>query len=202
MPKLYLVAPAQAGSSQTQSMMADVLDAFDIACVRIPMTDASEEDLRRAVDVLRPVCHERDVPLLITDHYRLASSLGLDGVHLRDGARNVRAARKLLPEGSIIGAHARASRHDGMLAAENGADYIAFGPLSPSSLGDGIIAEPDLFAWWSDMIEIPVVAEGGITPQIAADICGITDFVALGEELWSHPAGPAAALQAFIEQMH
>ena len=41
------------------------------------------------------------------------------------------------------------------------------------------------------MIEVPVVAEGGITPEVAAALAGAVDFVALGDELWSAPDGPA-----------
>jgi thiamine-phosphate pyrophosphorylase len=49
-----------------------------------------------------------------------------------------------------------------MAAGENGADYIAFSPVGDMGLGDDIRAERDLFAWWSEMIELPVVAEGGL----------------------------------------
>ena len=85
--------------------------------------------MARAADALRPVAHARDVPLVVADHFRLAGRLGLDGVHLADGARQVREARKALGADAIVGAFARASRHDGLTAAEIGADYVAFGPV-------------------------------------------------------------------------
>ena len=85
--------------------------------------------MARAADALRPVAHARDVPLVVADHFRLAARLGLDGVHLSDGARQVRAARKALGKDAIVGAFARASRHDGLTAAEIGADYVSFGPV-------------------------------------------------------------------------
>ena len=110
------------------------------------------------------------MPLVVADHFRLAPRLGLDGVHLTDGARQVRAARKALGADAIVGAFARASRHDGMTAAEIGADYVSFGPVGATGLGDGSVAPLDLFAWWSEMIEVPVVAEGGLTPALAADL--------------------------------
>ena len=40
-----------------------------------------------------------------------------------------------------------------------------------------------------------MVAEGGISPEVAAELAGAVDFVALGDELWSAPQGPAAALR-------
>jgi thiamine-phosphate pyrophosphorylase len=47
------------------------------------------------------------------------------------------------------------------------------------------------------MIEVPVVAEGGLTPALARALAGTADFLALGDELWSAPEGPAAALAVF-----
>jgi thiamine-phosphate pyrophosphorylase len=63
------------------------------------------------------------------------------------------------------------------------------------------VAPPELFAWWSEMIEVPVVAEGGIDPGVAATLAGAVDFVALGDELWSAPEGEAAALAAIVARL-
>ncbi|HPG21347.1 MAG TPA: thiamine phosphate synthase [Amaricoccus sp.] len=198
---LYLVTPAQPSLGELPDALGAALDAVPVACVRLALARTTEEDLMRAADTLRPVCHARDVPLVLTDHFRLVTRLGLDGVHLGDGARQIRAARKELGADAIVGAHARASRHDGMTAAEIGADYVAFGPLTQSSLGDGTLAPLELFAWWSEMIEVPVVAEGGLTLDLAADLAGIADFIALGDEIWNAPEGPVAALRSYAERL-
>jgi thiamine-phosphate pyrophosphorylase len=195
--RLYLVVPAGPSLSEVAEVAGRLLDAHDIACVRIAAGNASEEELSRAADTFRPVAHARDVPVLMSDHYRLVTPLGLDGVHLNDGARHVRAARKALAKEAIVGAFAHTSRHEGMTAGEIGADYVSFGPLTQSSLGDGRLAPFELFQWWSEMIELPVVAEGGLTPQVFADLSAVTDFICLGEELWSHPEGPEAAMAEF-----
>ena len=199
--RIYLITPPSLGLADFPDRLGRLLDGFEIACVRLALPGAAEEALARAADTLRPVCHARDVPLVIAEHFRLAGRLGLDGVHLGDGARQVRAARAALGADAIVGAHARASRHDGMTAAEIGADYVSFGPLSASGLGDGTLATPELFEWWSEMIEVPVVAEGGITLDLAAELAGSADFLALGEELWSAPEGARAALGAFLARL-
>jgi thiamine-phosphate pyrophosphorylase len=51
------------------------------------------------------------------------------------------------------------------------------------------------------MIEVPLVAEGGLTPDLAEDLAQTADFVALGEELWAHPEGPETALKAFSNRL-
>ena len=82
--------------------------------------------------------------------------------------------------------------------AEAGADYIAFGPVSGAGLGDGTVAERDLFAWWSEMIEIPVVAEGGLDVSRIAQLTPYTDFFGIGEEIWSTDE-PVTRLGELIE---
>ncbi|CAN5805877.1 thiamine phosphate synthase [soil metagenome] len=196
-PRLYLVTPLVL-SAPFERELAGLLDAFDIACLRLSLAGTAPDAIRRAAGPLRALCHARDVSMVIADHYRLAPELGLDGVHLLDGARSVRAARQHLGPEAIVGAFARASRHEGMTAAEIGADYVGFGPVAASPLGGGAIAGPDLFAWWSQMIETPVIAEGGLTPELAATLAGSADFIALGDELWSHPDGARAALAAIV----
>ena len=96
---------------------------------------------------------------------------------------------------AIVGAFAGTSRHDGMTAAEIGADYVSFGPLAAGGLGDGGEAPLDLFQWWSEMIEVPVVAEGALDPELVEKLLPVADFVAIGPEIWSD-SDPVAALKA------
>ena len=85
---------------------------------------------------------------------------------------------------AIVGAFCGISKHNGITAGEAGADYISFGPLSNTTLKDGTIANPDLFMWWSTMIEIPVISEGGLNKEVVHDLENATDFLAFGNEIW------------------
>lgn len=183
-PQIYLVTPPQFELSEFPDRLAGVLDTHEIACLRMGLATTDEDRVARAADALREVAHARDVPLVIETHVQLVERLGLDGVHLSDGARSVRKVRKALGADAIIGACCGASRHDGMNAGEAGADYVSFGPVGDSALGDGTRAEPALFAWWSEMIELPVVAEGALDEALIAALAPVTDFFALGEEIW------------------
>ncbi len=191
-PQLYLITPVGAAASTLGPMLADAMDRFPVACLRIPGA-GSEEELGRIADLAREIAHARDVAVVIEDHVQLAQRHGLDGVHLTDGPRGVRYARKELGQDAIVGVFCGASRHDGMNAAEAGADYVSFGPCGSSALGHGEVAPLDLFQWWSEMIEIPVVAEGALTPALIGQLAPMTDFIALGAEIWSEP-DPVATL--------
>ncbi len=192
-PQLYLLTPPEFELSTFPTALARVLDATDVACLRLTLATTDEDRILRAADACREVAHARDVPIVIADHVLMVERLGLDGVHLGDGARRMRKTRTDLGQDAIIGAYCTDSRHEGMTAGEHGADYISFGPAGHSTLGDGTRAERDLFAWWTEMIEVPVVAEGALDEEIIRDLAPVTDFFAIGEEIWRHD-DPVAAL--------
>jgi thiamine-phosphate pyrophosphorylase len=196
-PQIYLITPPAFTLEVFPDRLAAVLDAVDIACIRLGLATKDEDQIARAADALREIAHARDVAIVIDTHIRLAERHGLDGVHLPDGARNIRKARKDLGDDAIVGAFCGVSRHEGINAAEAGGDYVAFGPAGDTALGDGSQATDDLFSWWSEMIEVPVVAEGALTAARIATLAPITDFFAIGEEIWQ-AEDAVAALRALI----
>ena len=194
-PQLYLVTPPAFETAVFAPRLAACLDTVAVGCVRLALAGRDEDAISRAADALREICHARDVALVIETHARLAARLGLDGVHLTDGPRSLRAVRKDLGEDAIVGTFCAASRHDGMTAAEVGADYVSFGPVTATAFGTAEPAPQDLFEWWSEMIEVPVVAEGGLDEGRVRALAPFTDFFAFGDELWTTP-DPAATLRA------
>ena len=199
-PRLYLITPPEFELSRFPDQLAEVLDATEVACLRLALSTHDEDRLCRAADACREVTTARDVALVIDTHFVLAERLGLDGVHLTDGARSVRKARKALGPDAIVGSFCGTSRHEGMNAGESGADYISFGPAGLSTLGDGIQAEPELFDWWSQMIELPVVAEGALDADTIRTLAPFTDFFGLGTEIWNSDT-PRDALQPLLDAM-
>ncbi len=198
-PQIYLVTPPELDLDVFPTRLAKVLDSAEVACLRMALATRDEDKILRAGDALREVAHARDVPLVIETHVLMVERLGLDGVHLTDGARSVRTVRKDLGADAIVGAFCGASRHEGIGAGEAGADYVALGPVG-GSLGSGALADQDLFGWWSEMIEIPVVAEAGLDEALIRTLAPMTDFFAIGEEIWRQDDA-AAALKKLIAAM-
>ena len=199
-PQIYLITPPEFELSTFPDTLARCLDTTEIACVRLSLATRDEDRIARAADALRELTHERDIALVMDSHMLLVERLGLDGVHLTDAARSVKKVRKDLGEDAIVGAFCHNSRHDGMTAGELGADYVSFGPVGISPLGDGRQAEAELFEWWSMMIEVPVVAEGVLDEGLIRSIAPHTDFFGLGDEIWGTDA-PADSLKAFAAAM-
>jgi thiamine-phosphate pyrophosphorylase len=199
-PQIYLITPPEIDLDIFPDRMARVLDAHEVACVRLALATRDEDRLGRAADAVREVAHARDVAVVIEAHLRMVERHGLDGVHLTDGARSVRKVRADLGGDAIVGAYCGVSKHDGMTAAEIGADYVSFGPVGRTALGTGEAAPFALFEWWSEVIEVPVVAEGALDEALVATLSPVTDFFGIGEEVWRE-ADAGAALGRLIAAM-
>ena len=199
-PQICLITPPTIVLSSFPDQLSRVLDRAEIACIRLALAGNDEDTIARGTDACREVAHAHDVAIVVSNHVLLAQRLGLDGVHLDDGARSVRAARKELGADAIIGSFCGASRHDGITAGEAGADYVAFGPVGNAALGNGTRAQKDLFQWWSEIIEVPVVAEGGMTADLVHELSPCIDFFGVGHEIWSQE-NPLDALNALISTM-
>ena len=195
LPQIYLVTPSILDLETYPVQLAQILDTVDIACLRLGLSSTDEDEIARTADALRDVAHARDIMLVIERHALMVDRLGLDGVHLMDGGRNLRQLRKDMGNDIILGAFCNTSRHEGIGAGEAGADYVSFGPVVASTLGDGNQVDPELLSWWSEMIEVPVVVEGGLTQSIIRNLSNKVDFFAIGPEIWS-TEDPLASLQA------
>ena len=196
-PQIYIITPHNADLSFYSETLAPLMDTHPMACVRLGLASEDESTISRHADQLRETAHARDVSAVINTHYRLVDALGLDGVHRVDAAKSVREIRDELGADAIIGTHCGTSRHAGMNAGEASADYVCFGPVTQTALGDGAIAEFETFEWWSQMVELPVVAEGNITLEIIETLAPVTDFFAFGSELWS-TEDPSATLSEYV----
>lgn len=197
--RLYLITPPALEPATFADQLAEALDAGDVACVQLRLKDVDDGALRRAADALRPVTQRRGVALLMNDRPDLALATGCDGVHVGQEDASYAEARRLLGPDRIVGVTCHASRHLAIEAADAGADYVAFGAFFPSSTKAGKHrAEPEILRWWSEVMTVPCVAIGGITPENCAPLVAAgADFLAVISAVWSHPAGPAVGVRAF-----
>ena len=195
--RLYLITPPRIDLATFPDSLARALDAGDVACLQLRLKDAPADEVRRAIDALRPLAQSRDVAFLLNDDAELAARTGCDGAHLGQEDGDHERARTLLKDGTL-GITCHASRHLAMQAGEAGADYVAFGAFFPTTTKEaGHRAEPEILEWWSSLFEIPCVAIGGITAENCAPLVRAgADFLAVVGAVWNHPEGPAAGVRA------
>lgn len=202
--RLYLITPPSlpdlVGFADT---LAATLDAADVAAFQIRLKDVDDDTVRRAVETLLPVAQERGVAVLLNDSPDLAKETGCDGVHVGQDDMPYAKARAIVGPDAIVGVTCQDSRHLAMVAAEQGADYVAFGAFFPTTTKDTEFqADLGLLEWWQAMMTTPCVAIGGITTENARPLVEAgADFLAVSSGVWAHPEGPAAAVKAFAQIM-
>jgi thiamine-phosphate pyrophosphorylase len=198
--RLYLITPPELEPAAFADTLARALDAGDVACVQLRLKDVDDDAIRRAADALRPVAQQRGVAFLMNDRPDLALATGCDGVHVGQQDASYAEARRRLGAERIVGVTCHESRHLAMEAAEAGADYVAFGAFFPSATKEAKHrADPEILRWWSELMTVPAVAIGGITPENCAPLVAAgADFLAVISAVWSHPEGPAAGVKAFL----
>ncbi len=199
-PQLTLITPPVLDLEVFPDQLAAVMDQVDVACLRLSLAAKDEDSIGRAADACRMVAHARDVAIVIENHILFVERHGLDGIHLTDGARSVRAMRKELGQDAIVGAFCGVTRHEGITAGEAGADYVAYGPIGETPLGKGERADFELFEWWSSMVEVPIIAEGALTRELVEKFGPVTDFFAIGAEIWS-AENPTAVLKDLLSPL-
>ena len=190
--QLYLISPLDV-SGAFPDRLARALDAGPVAAFQFRVKDVDQHEAARLAEPLQAICRAREVAFIVNDSVALAKRLRADGVHLGQQDGDVREAREALGREAQIGVTCHASRHLAMEAGEAGADYVAFGSFFPSETkASEHRPEPELLTWWQNLVEIPCVAIGGITP----DNCGPlveagADFLAVSGAVWNGDAGEA-----------
>lgn len=198
--RLYLITPPKIDDlGAFSSMLEAVIKAGDVACFQLRLKDVPDETIIEAANKLFPIAQALDVACLINDRPDLAKLVGADGVHIGQSDGTIDQARQIVGKGAIIGVTCHDSRHLAMEAAEAGADYVAFGAFFPSTTKTPLYnATVELLTWWQEMMEVPCVAIGGITPDNGeALIRAGADFLAVSASIWDWPEGPAAASASF-----
>lgn len=139
---------------------------------------------------------------MINDRVDIALMIGAAGVHLGQEDLPPQAARKLLGPNAIIGFSTH-TLEQAVEAAKMPVDYIAFGPIFPTSTKEN----PDPTVGLERLREIreatgkiPLVAIGGITRENAASVFEAgADSIALISDLISHAATIASKYREFNE---
>jgi thiamine-phosphate pyrophosphorylase len=197
--RLYLITPPKFEPKSFGETLKRALDAGDVASLQLRLKDVSDDEMKRAAEILMPIAQRADVAFILNDRPDLALMFGADGVHVGQDDASYAEARGTMGPDRIVGVTCHDSRHLAIDAAEAGADYVAFGAFFPTNTKDAKTrADIELIEWWSKMMVVPCVAIGGITIANARPLVEAgAEFIAVSSGVWDYDQGPAAAIRAF-----
>lgn len=184
--QLYLISPLEVGGD-FPARLERALAAGEVAAFQFRVKGVDQHEAATLAAPLQAICAAHDCAFIVNDSIGLAKRLGADGVHLGQGDGDVRDARDQLGREAQIGVTCHASRHLALEAGEAGADYVAFGAFFPSiTKASEHRPELELLEWWQEMMELPCVAIGGITPGNCGPLVAAgADFLAVSGAVWN-----------------
>ena len=198
--RLYLITPPAFDPDSLAKELEEALAGGDVACLQLRLKHVADDVVRGAARVLKPIAQDCGVAFIMNDRPDLAAELDCDGVHVGEEDMPYGEARRLLGADRIVGVTCGASRQRALVAAEAGADYVAFGAFfpSPTKAGTKHRADPELLRDWSETTVVPCCAIGGITQENCGPLVEAgADFLAVIGAIWSHPQGPRSAVAGF-----
>jgi thiamine-phosphate pyrophosphorylase len=192
-----LYAITDPGLCPDESLVRQVEEALRGGCRLVQYRDKRDDRALRQVLArqLLELCRRHQALLIINDDVRLAGDIGAHGVHLGRDDPDPAAARALLGDAAIIGVSCYNRLDLARRNADQGADYIAFGRFFPSlSKPHAVQAETGLLRRARELIDLPLVAIGGITPENGAPLIAAgADMLAVIHGLFGQPDVDAAS---------
>jgi thiamine-phosphate pyrophosphorylase len=136
---------------------------------------------------------------IINDRVDIAMASRADGVHLGQQDMPALVARKIMDKNSIIGV-STSSIEEAMQAENDGADYIGFGHIYPTSSKEKGYPPlgPEALQKVSKLISLPIVAIGGVSLKNATSLisCGASGVAVISAV--SRAVDPSRAAQKLV----
>jgi len=168
--RLYVITGDRGDELETAKIVEAALDGGATIIQLRKKSMAMVEQYRLAM-ALRTLTWAHEALLIINDHADLAIAADADGVHLGQDDLPPDAVRALPGfEGRLIGRSTH-SLGQAQLAVNEGADYIAVGPVYPTPTKEGRAAVGTaLVSRVAGIVDRPLVAVGGIDHDNAAAV--------------------------------
>ena len=165
--------------------LRNILKNNPIGCVRISgVTELSAHE-KKKIREFKELCHRNNLAVLLEDNYEFALKNEFDGVHFTKRPSEIQKVLKLKPKDFLVGVDCSYSKHQGLITAELGVDYISFKVDCNKNNYNSNSYSDNLISWWYETIEIPLVVENVKSINEIKDLSVICDFISIPPIYWS-----------------
>ena len=134
-----------------------------VTIVQYREKNKSFEDMKKECLLLKSLCAEYGIKLIINDHINLAKEVDADGIHIGQDDESFTKTRDIIGIDKTIGVSVF-NEAQALLAQKQGADYLGVGAMfQTNSKNDAKKVSLDTLTSIIKAVSIPVVAIGGIT---------------------------------------
>ncbi len=199
LPRLYVILDAALLTVPEIELAQKLADA-GVRLLQYRSKSASSRELFESANRLSSFLVPSGVSFVVNDRADVASLAGASGVHVGQEDLGVEEARRVIGAGKWVGASTH-NLDQFERAAATSADYIAVGPVFPTSTK----ANPDPVVGIDFIRRVraftskPIVAIGGITLDRAAEVIGAgADSVAVISDILLAP-DPGKRARQFLD---
>lgn len=194
--RLVLVTPVIEDAVAFAPLLEACCREGDVAAVVLKLATDDEVMALSAIRIISTHLQGTGAVLLLSDMPALVEAAGADGAYFSN-LDQLQSTRTNLAAGRLSGVGGLASRHDTMVAAESGADFVMFGEPDAAGKRPGFSALVERVSWWAEIFQLPCVAFAGSIDEVKQLAEARADFVALGDIIWREgDNAPQAVVQA------
>ncbi len=199
--QIYLITPLIAAPSSISDALEAACATGKVAAVLIRLAAADERTQVNRLKVLVPIIQKYQAAAIVSlesedgvDLCAIAARGSADGIHTAYDADRLRELGERLKGERSLGVGTLRNRDDAMTAGELGADYVMFGEPRPDGFTPPMAGTIDRAVWWAEIFETPCAAFVDSIDAVEQMAMTGVEFIALGDAVWTHAQGPAAAL--------
>ncbi len=167
--RLYVLISSSIATKSVEETARLVVDGGADA-IQLREKSISDGEFKSLAGEVRDITTREGALLFINDRVHVAREVNADGVHLGQQDMSVLEARDIIGNEKIIGVSTH-SIIQARQAQKDGADYIAIGPIYPTSTKEH---EPsigiEVIQKITEVVNIPIIAIGAITLENLDDV--------------------------------
>ena len=195
---VYLVSPNKIYSNFYEDL-DKVLSSKKVSFFQLRLKKKPIKLIIKIANRIKKITKKHKVKFIINDDSKLAKRIGADGCHIGQLDNTVSSARKDIKK-KTIGVTCHNSKELSLKAANDKADYLAFGSFFKSKLKPGAKkADLKILIWAKKNIKKPIVVIGGITDKNYKKLIKAgANYIAISTFIWNNPfLKPEVAIKKF-----
>ena len=179
--RLYLIVDKKISCNRNIPAMVARIEGRGAGIIQLRDKQSNKDSIVKEALLLRKALSNNKALFIINDYLDVAKILNCDGLHLGQEDSSLRIARKILGPDKIIGISCH-NLKQALKAQKEGADYIGFGPVFPTTTKPRIKKTTglNLIKELKKKMKIPFFAIGGINKSNINEVLSSgTDKVAI-----------------------
>ena len=202
----YLISPPIESKNFNLENFKKIIELIDVKYLQLRPKYKNDKNNKNFIinnfKTFNKICRTKNIKLIVNDDIFLAQELGTDGVHVGQNDLNCKSVREILGPSFIIGVSCNNSVTLAQNAKQDGANYVAFGPVfkSQTKHSNSKLVDIENLRKKKKQIPLPFTLIGGINHNNIEKLRGFGfDSISVIQSIWNYKNGPVKSARKFNE---